>query len=114
MKKFNIGDIVFVTNYQYNSGCKGEKHCFVLIDDGQAVELNYFGFLVSSRLQKSTYLYNEIIQKDNTNNLHKDSIVKCDDLIKISEDEIEFKIGEVSQNDLERFVNTYIKYIETN
>lgn len=113
MKKFNIGDIVFVLNYEYKNNTKGTRHCFVIIDDGEAIDLDYFGFLLSSNLNKSTYLYNEIIKKDDLNNLNKNSIVKCDDLIKISEHEIQFKIGEVSPNDLERFVSTYIKYIRS-
>lgn len=114
MRKFKIGDIVFVLNYEYKNKTNGKRHCFVIIDDGQVVDLDYFGFLLSSHLDKSNYLYNEIIKKDKLNNLNKNSIVKCDDLIKISEDEIEFKIGEVAQIDLERFLNTYIKYIESN
>ncbi len=114
MKKFSIGDIVFVANYEYKSGENGQNHSFVIIDDGQAVDINYFGFLLSSQLSKVTYPYNERLNKDTVNNLNKDGIVKCDDLIEISEKEIQFRIGSVAQEDMERFINTYAKYLEEN
>lgn len=114
MKKFDIGDIVFVSNYEYKDGGSGTNHSFVIIDDGQAVDMNYFGFLLSSRTKKSTYPYNEKLNKNQTNRLRKDSIVKCDDLIEIAEKEIVFKIGYVEQAELEKFLNTYMKYLEAN
>ena len=113
MKKFSIGEIVFVPNYEYKSGNVGQNHIFVIIDDGQAIDINYFGFLLSSHTEKATYPYNEALDKDNINHLNKDSVVKCDDLIEITEKEIQFKIGTVMQEDLERFLNTYMKYLET-
>lgn len=112
MKKYSIGDIVFVNNYVYKDGRNGENHSFVIIDDGQAIDINYFGFLLSSNISKSTYPYNEELNRDDNNHLKKDSIVKCDDLIEITEDEIRFKIGSVSEADLERFLNAYEKYLE--
>lgn len=112
MKKFNIGDIVFVSNYEYKNGATGTNHSFVIIDDGQAVDMNYFGFLLSSKTEKSTYPYNESLNKNQTNGLKKDSIVKCDDLIEIAKREIVFKIGYVEQVELERFMNTYMKYLQ--
>ena len=114
MKNFNIGDIVFVAKYQYKSGEPGENHFLVIIDDGQAIDINYFGFLLSSNLKKATYPYNEILNKDEVNKLNKDGIVKCDDLIEITDKEIKFKIGTVTQEDLERFINTYANYLENN
>lgn len=114
MKQFNIGDIVFVANYGYKSGINGTRHNFVIIDDGQAVDIDYFGFLISSQLSKVTYPYNELLQKNDTNKLRKDSIVKCDDLIQFSENEILFKIGEVTQDELNTFISTYAKYIDEN
>lgn len=114
MKQFCIGDIVYVSNYKYKSGIDGTNHSFVIIDDGQAIDINYFGFLLSSQLEKATYPYNETLIKNNTNNLHKDSIVKCDDLILISESEIQFKIGQVTEADLEKFISTYERYMNEN
>lgn len=114
MKQFDVGDIVFVSNYEYKSGTNGQNHSFVIIDDGQAVDINYFGFLLSSKTAKATYPYNERLDKNDTNNLRENSIVKCDDLIEISETNIKFKIGTVEQEDLERFIDTYSRYLEEN
>lgn len=113
MKKFNIGDIVFVAKYQYKSGELGENHFVVIIDDGQAIEVDsYFGFLLTSNAKQLKYPYNESLKKDNKNHLHKDSVVKCDDFIEIIEKEIKFKVGSVEQADLEKFLNTYMKYLQ--
>lgn len=113
MKKYSIGDIVFVAKYEYKSGQIGENHSFVIIDDGQAIDINYFGFLLSSNVNKASYPFNEVLNKDNDNNLRKDSIVKCDDLIQLTETEIQFKIGSVAEEDLKRFLDTYEKYLDT-
>ena len=51
------------------------------------------------------------MKKNDTNNLRQDSIVKCDDLIEISENEIRFKIGPVTEEDLSKFIDTYSKYL---
>ena len=112
MKSFVIGDIVFVSNYEYKSGNVGQNHSFVIIDDGQAIDINYFGFLLSSHVEKATYPYNEKLDKNNINNLRQDSIVKCDDLIEISENDIRFKIGTVTEEDLNKFIDTYSKYLD--
>ncbi len=41
-----------------------KNHSFVIIDNNeQAVDINYFGFLLSSNMSKSTYPYNEVIKK---------------------------------------------------
>lgn len=111
--KYDIGDIVYVQNYVYKNGQKGSNHSFVIIDEEQAIEINYFGFLLSSKLDKRSYPYNEFLGKDNINKLRKDGIVKCDDLIQMSEKEIQFKIGKVTEEDLNRFLDTYEKYLST-
>lgn len=113
MKKYNIGDIVFVSNYKYKNGDSGTRHSFVIIDGSNAVNIDYFGFLISSQLAKSKYMYNEVLKKSTTNNLYKDSIVKCDDLIQINENYIQFKIGTVTQEELEKFINLYKKYLNS-
>ena len=112
MKNFEIGDIVFASNYEYKSGNVGQNHSFVIIDDGQAIDINYFGFLLSSHVEKAIYPYNEKLEKNNVNNLRQDSIVKCDDLIEISENEIRFKIGTVTEDDLNKFIDTYSRYLD--
>ena len=114
MKQYNIGDIVFVLNYEYKNGEKGQNHFFVIIDEEQqAVDFNYFGFLLSSNLNKANYPYNELIKKDNKNGLYKDSIVKCDDFIKLNIKEISFKIGSVTEIELMKFLDTYENYLNT-
>lgn len=70
MKKFNIGDIVFVAKYSYKSGELGENHFLVIIDDGQAIEIdNYFGFLLTSNQKQKKYPYNKELLKNRKNNL---------------------------------------------
>lgn len=113
-KNYKVGDIVYVENYKYKSGANGKKHSFVIIEEGQAISIDYFGFLISSKLEKSKFPYNIIINKNNTNNLFKNSIVKCDDLIAISEKDIKFKIGEVKVRELEKFKKIYNKYQKDN
>ena len=115
MKKFNIGDIVFVAKYCYKSGELGENHFLVIIDDGQAIDIDsYFGFLLTSNQEQIKYRYNKWLRKNDKNHLNKDSVVKCDDFIEISEEEIKFKVGEVEQADLERFLNTYMSFLGEN
>lgn len=109
-KKYKVGDIVYVETYKYKTGKIGNKHSFVIIEDGQAVNIDYFGFLISSKLDKATFPYNKRINKNDINNLYKDSIVKCDDLIVISENNIKFKIGEVTQTELKNFREIYNHY----
>lgn len=112
MKKFNIGDIVFVPHYRYKNGNEGKNHSFVIIDEEEAIDVNYFGLLISSHTEKATFPYNEELNKNDINRLRENSIVKCDDLIEFSNSEIQFKIGQVSEADLEKFVNTYLKYLD--
>ena len=104
LKKYEIGDIVFVSKYKYKNGEGGKNHSFVIIDEEQAIDINYFGFLLSSQTQKLNFSFNK---------LKKDSIVKCDDLITILEKDIKFKIGEVTEEELENFINAYERYLET-
>lgn len=96
MGKYNIGDIVYVSKYDYDNGEKGSNHLFVIIDSETYVTVEYFGFIVSSNLSKSNtnskYRFNETINKNNINNLNSNSIVKCDQLYNINEKYIQFKI----------------------
>ena len=78
------------------------------------IDIDYFGFLLSFQLKKEGYPYNEKIIKDSRNHLRTDIIVKCDDLIKMNESEIEFKIGEIKKEDLQRFIKTFEQYLDEN
>jgi mRNA-degrading endonuclease toxin of MazEF toxin-antitoxin module len=113
MNNLEIGDIVFVKEYRYKSGQIGHNHLFVIISEEEAIEISYFGFLISSNIDKAKYPYNEKINKNEENKLQRDSVVKCDDLIKVSTKQIHFKIGRVTDEELKRFLNTYEKYLET-
>ena len=113
IKKYKIGDIVFVSKYKYKNKKDGENHNFVIIDEERAIDINYFGFLLSSQTQKLNFSFNKLLNRNEINRLRKDSIVKCDDLITILEKDIKFKIGEVTEEELERFINAYDRYLES-
>ena len=110
---YEIGDIVFVSEYDYNNGKTGENHLFVVIDvdKNEVVPIEYFGMLVSSNINKSKetsqYKYNEPLDKSTTNGLKTDSIVKCDQVYSIPFKNIQFKIGQVDIDDYIRFMNAY-------
>lgn len=108
--KYNVKDIVYVENYTYKNGSKGKNHNFVIVENGKAIDIDYYGLLMSSKIEKANFPYNVLIPKNEMNRLRKDSIVKCDDLINIEEKEIKFKIGEVTDNDLDEFLKRFEKY----
>lgn len=114
MNQYNIGDIVFVLEYLYKNGKKGNSHAFVIIDNERAIDINYFGFLLSSNIDKARYPYNIFIKKDRINRLNKDSIIKCDDLIQLENKNIIFKIGKVTNEQLNRCLDTYEKFLKEN
>lgn len=100
--KYNIGDIVFVKEYEYDDGKKGTDHLFVIIDENNiCTSLEYFGMTISSNLEKLKYDSNVLLKKDDTNNLDKDSIVKTDRMYVLIKENIIFKIGEVSLENIE-------------
>ena len=92
LAKYNVGDIIYVKEFLYPNGSIGYNHLFVIIDDDNiSIPLDYFGFLISSKLNKIKYNSNVLLEKDFLNNLSKDSIVKTDHVYKISSDNILFK-----------------------
>ena len=103
-----IGDIVFVREYTYNDGTKGRNHLFVIIEsDYQAVPIEYFGMLISSQLNKLKFDTNILLQKDGINNLDRDSIVKIDQLYKLSKEQIVFKLGKIDIKTVEQYKKAY-------
>lgn len=115
--KYEIGDIVFVSKYKYEDGDNGQNHLFVIIDEeDNLVPAEYFGFIVSSRIEKSKenskFKYNEALRKDKNNKLNTDSIVKCDQIYKIPAKNIQFKIGQVDIDDFNRFMEAYNSYLQ--
>ncbi len=117
--KYEKGDIVFASNavkMQNNDSIK--SHLYVIIDDdGNIVPAEYFGFVVSSRIEKSKnnspFKYNEPIMKNDINNLDVDSIVKCDQLMSIPKQSIQCKIGSVQENELNTFLDAFDNYLGT-
>ena len=107
--QYAIGDIVFVPRYKNNNGSDGYNHLFVIIDDDNiSIPLDYFGFLISSKLKKLKYNSNVLLEKDFLNNLSKDSIVKTDYVYKISSANILFKIGSVDENNVLRYKKLFL------
>lgn len=80
----------------------------IIDDDNISVPLDYFGFLISSKVNKLKYNSNVLLEKDFLNNLSKDSIVKTDYVYKISSDNILFKIGSVDENNVLRYKNLFL------
>lgn len=116
-EKYDIGDIVFVNEYSYENSVTGYNHLFVVInDDNEVVPLDYFGLIVSSRIEKSKevsqFKYNEPIKANDVNGLSADSIVKCDQLYNFPKTNIQFRIGRVDIEDFLRFTKTYSEFLE--
>ena len=106
---YKIGDIVVVNEYSYLNGEKGSNHLFVIIDqDNVAVPIENFGMLISSNLKKLKYSSNVLLEKDGSNNLNKDSIVKTDVVYKILNENILFKIGQVDMNKILEYKKCFI------
>lgn len=107
---YEIGDIVFVREHSYSDGKIGENHFFVIIDqDNTAVPIENFGMLISSNLDKLKFKSNKLLEKNEKNNLHKDSIVKTDAIYKISKTQILFKIVMVSYEKIEEYKKSFMK-----
>ena len=110
---YEIGDIVFVKEYMYSNGEKGNNHLFVIIDqDNTAVPIENFGMLISSNLKKASYYKNKFLKKDEKNNLDKDSIVKTNVIYKILNEQILFKIGKVDEDKIEEYKTSFYKNIQ--
>ena len=107
--KYNVGDIVFVKKYNYSNGIKGSNHLFLIIEDNYIVSMDYFCLLISSQLDKLKYDTNLFLAKDFKNKLKKDSIIKLDSIYRIENEDILFKVGEVTQEKLNMYRDTFIK-----
>ena len=108
---YEIGDIVYVKDYEYEDGTRGKNHLFVIIEQNNiAVPIENFGMLISSKIDKIKYETNKLLEKDNKNNLKVDSIVKTDIIYKILNDQILFKIGQVDIEKVEEYKNSFLKY----
>lgn len=107
--EYNVGDILFVEKYTYKNGNEGSRHLFVIIEkDNYAVPIEYFSMLISSHLEKLKFNKNKLLLKDELNNLKRNSIVKTDAIYKITNENIVFKVGEVTKET----VQEYLKNLE--
>lgn len=107
---YEIGDIVFVRKYYYPDGTEGENHFFVIIDqNNMAVPIENFGMLISSKIDKTRYEANKLLEKDEMNKLHYDSIVKTDVIYKILNEQIIFRIGKVDNNNIKEYKESFYK-----
>ncbi len=112
---YEIGDIVFVKEYTYTNGKIGNNHFFVIIDQNNtAVPIENFGMLISSNLEKLKFNANILLEKDNVNNLNKDSIVKTDVVYKILNEQILFKIGKVDNEKIEEYKKSFYDILKDN
>ena len=114
--KYEIGDIVWVAEFEDDNKKMVDHHYFVVVsDDGKLIPADYFGFVISSNLnkskEKSKFKYNEPIKKNNSNNLTVDSIVKCDQLFQIPKKTISYKLGSVDVENMIRFLKAYEEFV---
>lgn len=115
--EYEVGDIVFVSQYDYDNGNQGRNHLFVIInaEKNEVISAEYFGMIVSSHREKgndvSPFKYNEPLDKNRANGLNDDSIVKCDQVFSIPFNNIQFKIGQVDIDDYLRFMSAYDEFL---
>lgn len=110
---YEIGDIVFVKEYKYPDGKIGNNHFFVIIDkNNTAVPIENFGMIISSNLNKLKFKSNKLLEKDEINNLHKDSLVKTDIVYRILNEQIVFKVGIVSYEKIEEYKKSFYESLE--
>lgn len=111
--RYSIGDIVFVRKYKYKDGKEGKDHLFVIIEENNLlVPIEYLSMLISSNLSKLKYDSNKLIERDNRNNLNKDSIVKTDVIYRIRTQDILFKIGKVDMRQVEEYKRYFMNLKE--
>lgn len=68
--------------------------------------------LISSNLDKLRFKANKLLEKDDINNLKKDSIVKTDVVYKILNEQIIFKIGTVDNEKIEEYKKSFYESLQ--
>ena len=111
LKNIKRGDIVFVRTFAYSSGYIGKDHLFIIINKNNYVPFEYFGMILSSKIKKASYKYNMKLDKDNKNNLDKDSIVKIDYLYRLKGENIQYIVGHLDEEIIVLFENKYREYL---
>ena len=69
---------------------------------------------ISSNLEKLKFKANILLEKNNVNNLHKDSLVKTDVVYKILNEQILFKIGKVDIEKIEEYKKSFYDVLKEN
>ena len=106
--RYDIGEIIYVKDYKDNG--KVNNHLFVIVDDDNyGVPIDYFCMIISSNLDKLKYKSNKLLEKDNINNLNKDSLVKTDTIYDIKYDEISFSVGKVDIELVKEYERLYLE-----
>lgn len=108
-ERYHEKDIVFVKQYKYQNGQIGTNHLFVVMEEGYGVPIEYFCFLISSKIDKIGFPQNYYLKKDTYNHLNKDSIVKTDVIYEINKDDIICKIGTVSDKQYNKYKKEFLK-----
>ena len=113
-KEYEVGDIVFVQKYKYSDGTMGTNHFFVIIDrNNTAIPIENFGMILSSNLEKLKYKSNKFVEKDAKNHLRKDSIVKTDEIYRILDSQILFKIGKIDYDKIQEYKKCFKNQLES-
>jgi len=68
--------------------------------------------LISSNLSKLKFRSNKLLEKDEENNLTKDSIVKTDVIYRILNEQIVFKIGTVDYERIEEYKRNFVNNLQ--
>ena len=80
-----------------------------IIEDNYVINMDYFCLLISSQLDKLKYNTNLFLAKDSKNKLKKDSIIKLNNIHRIENEDILFKVGEVTKEKINMYRDTFIK-----
>lgn len=108
-QEYQEKDIVFVKKYQYPTGEVGTNHLFVIMEKGYGVPIEYFCYLISSKISKVSFQKNYYLKKDHHNHLNKDSIVKTDVIYEIQPEDIICKIGTISNKQYQKYKKEFLK-----
>ena len=73
------------------------------------MKIENFAMLISSKVEKLRYKSNILLEKNSENNLNRNSIVKTDILYKINTNQILYRVGHVTSNDINRFKKVFLE-----
>ena len=106
-----VGDIVFVKKFIYEDGNIGSNHLFVIVDKNKFIDIEYFGMILSSKIDKEKFKYNFRLNKDSGNGLNKDSIIKTGHIYKLNSKDVLKKVGTINMEMIDYFNRKYKEYL---